>query len=87
VSEIFPLELRALAIALFYALGTAAGGVLAPWLFGVLIGSGSRMSLFGGYALGATLMLVAAAIEARFGVDAERASLERIAPPLSVVAP
>jgi MFS family permease len=87
VSEIFPLELRALAIALFYALGTAAGGMLAPWLFGVLIGSGSRMSLFGGYALGAALMLVAAAIEARFGVDAERASLERIAPPLSVVTP
>ena len=87
VSEIFPLELRALAIALFYALGTAAGGMLAPWLFGVLIGSGSRMSLFGGYALGAVLMLAAAAIEAWIGVDAERASLERIAPPLSVVAP
>ena len=87
VSEIFPLELRAIAIALFYAIGTAAGGLLAPWLFGVLIGSGSRTSLFGGYALGAALMLVAAAIEARFGVDAERASLERVAPPLSVVLP
>ena len=87
MSEIFPLELRALAIALFYALGTAAGGMLAPWLFGVLIGSGSRLSVFGGYAFGATLMLAAAAIEAWLGVDAERTSLERIAPPLSVVAP
>jgi MFS family permease len=87
VSEIFPLELRALAIALFYALGTAAGGMLAPWLFGELIGSGSRISVFGGYAFGATLMLAAAAIEAWLGVDAERTSLERIAPPLSVVAP
>jgi len=85
VSEIFPLELRALAIAMFYALGTAAGGLLAPWLFGVLIGSGSRPSVFGGYALGALLMLGAAAIEGWLGVDAERKSLERIAPPLSLV--
>ena len=85
VSEIFPIELRALAIALFYALGTAAGGVLAPWLFGVLIGSGSRLSVFGGYAGGAILMLAAAGIEAWLGVDAERASLERVAPPLTSV--
>jgi len=85
VSEIFPLELRALAIALFYALGTAAGGMLAPWLFGVLIGSGDRGSVFAGYAFGATLMLGAAAIEAWLGVDAERKSLEQIAPPLSVI--
>jgi len=85
VSEIFPLELRALAIALFYALGTAAGGVLAPWLFGVLIGSGDRGSVFAGYAFGATLMLGAAAIEAWLGVNAERKSLEQIAPPLSVI--
>jgi MFS family permease len=87
VSEVFPLELRALAIALFYALGTATGGMLAPWLFGVLIGSGERGAVFAGYAFGATLMLAAAAIEAWLGVDAERTSLERIAPPLSVVAP
>ena len=85
VSEIFPLELRALAIALFYALGTAAGGMLAPWLFGVLIGSGSRPSVFLGYALGALLMLGAAAVAVWLGVDAERKSLEHIAPPLSLV--
>jgi MFS family permease len=85
VSEIFPLELRALAIALFYALGTAAGGMLAPWLFGMLIGSGARGAVFAGYAFGATLMLAAAVIEAWLGVDAERKSLEHIAPPLSVI--
>ncbi|MET1083144.1 MAG: MFS transporter [Burkholderiales bacterium] len=82
VSELFPLELRALAIAVFFALGTAIGGVAAPWLFGALIGTGSRESVFLGYALGAGLMLVAAAIEAWLGVDAERRSLEHVAPPL-----
>jgi MFS family permease len=87
VSEIFPLELRALAIAVFYAFGTAAGGVFAPWLFGELIGSGSRSSVFAGYALGAGLMLIAAVVEAWIGVDAERTSLERVAPPLSIVGP
>ena len=87
VSEIFPLELRALAIAVFYSVGTAVGGVFAPWLFGELIGSGSRWSVFGGYAVGALLMLVAAVVEAWIGVDAERTSLERVAPPLSVVIP
>jgi MFS family permease len=85
ISEIFPLELRALAIAIFYALGTAAGGMLAPWLFGVLIGSGARGSVFAGYAFGAILMLAAAAIEAWLGVDAERKSLENVAPPLSAI--
>ena len=83
ISEIFPLELRALAIALFYAAGTAIGGVGAPWLFGILIGSGSRDAVSNGYALGAVLMLIAAVVEAWLGVDAERKSLERIAPPLS----
>ena len=83
ISEIFPLELRALAIALFYAAGTAIGGVAAPWLFGILIGSGSRDAVSNGYALGAVLMLIAAVVEAWLGVDAERKSLERIAPPLS----
>ena len=52
-SEVFPLELRALAIAVFYALGTAAGGVAAPWLFGALIGTGERVAVFWGYVLGA----------------------------------
>jgi MFS family permease len=83
-SEIFPLELRALAIAVFYALGTAAGGVLAPWLFGALIGTGERVAVFWGYGLGAALMLIAAAVEWRLGVDAERVSLERVATPLSL---
>ena len=83
ISEIFPLELRALAIALFYAVGTAIGGVAAPWLFGVLIGSGSREAVSNGYAFGAMLMFFAAVVEAWLGVDAERKSLERIAAPLS----
>jgi MFS family permease len=85
VSEIFPLELRALAIAVFYALGTAAGGVAAPWLFGALIGTGERVAVFWGYALGAALMLFAAFVEWRLGVNAERATLETLARPLSSV--
>jgi MFS family permease len=84
-SEVFPLELRALAIAVFYALGTAAGGVAAPWLFGALIGTGERLAVFWGYALGAALMLIAAGVEWRMGVDAERVSLEGVALPLSAV--
>lgn len=84
VSEVFPLELRALAIAVFYALGTAAGGVAAPWLFGALIGTGERLAVFSGYGLGAALMFFAAAVEWRIGVNAERVSLESVATPLSV---
>jgi MFS family permease len=83
VSETFPLEIRALAIAFFYAVGTGIGGVGAPWLFGVLIDTGSRTSLFGGYLLGAALMLVAGLIALRLGVDAERKPLESVATPLS----
>src|SRR5215212_9851083 len=64
-SEVFPLELRALAIAVFYALGTAAGGIAAPWLFGALIGTGERLAVFWGYGLGAALMLIAAGVEWR----------------------
>jgi MFS family permease len=86
-SEVFPLELRALAIAVFYALGTAAGGVAAPWLFGALIGTGERIAVFWGYAFGAALMIVAAAVEWRLGVNAERASLESVAAPLSAREP
>jgi MFS family permease len=85
-SEIFPLELRALAIAVFYALGTAAGGIAAPWLFGALIGTGERLAVFWGYGLGALLMLIAAGVEWRLGVNAERVSLEGVAAPLSLVA-
>ena len=83
-SEIFPLELRAMAIAVFYALGTAAGGVAAPWLFGALIGTGERVAVFWGYALGSALMLIAATVAWRWGVDAERRSLEGVAAPLSL---
>lgn len=83
VSEIFPLETRALAIAFFYAMGTAVGGVLAPWLFGILIGTGSRLYLFLGYVGAAALMLAAAVAEFILGVDAESKSLEKIAEPLS----
>jgi MFS family permease len=81
-SEIFPLETRALAIALFYALGTLVGGVAAPWLFGQLIGAGVANVVWG-YAAAAVLMLVAAGVEVRLGVDAEGKSLESIAEPLS----
>ncbi len=85
-SEIFPLETRALAIALFYALGTAIGGSLSPLLFGRLIGSGSTWAVSGGYALAALLLAVAAGTEWGFGVDAEGKSLEAIAKPLSSTA-
>jgi MFS family permease len=83
VGECFPLEVRALTIALFYALGTLLGGVGGPWLFGVLIDSGERTDIVMGYLLGAALMVVAAIVELRLGVSAERKSLEDIAPPLS----
>lgn len=82
-SEIFPLETRALAIAIFYALGTAIGGAASPLLFGYLVGTGSPWSLAGGYVFAAILMLVAALAEVKFGVDAEMRSLESIAEPLS----
>ena len=83
-SEVFPLELRAMGIAVFYALGTAAGGVAAPWLFGALIGTGERIAVFWGYGLGTALMLLAAVAAWRWGVDAERVSLEGVAAPLSL---
>jgi MFS family permease len=84
VSEIFPLEARALAIAIFYAIGTAIGGVTGPSLFGYLIGTGSIAAVAVGYAIAATLMLIAAAVEFAFGVDAEQRSLECITEPLSL---
>jgi MFS family permease len=85
VSETFPLEVRALAIAFFYAIGTGIGGVAGPWLFGVLIDTGSRWSVFGGYLLGSVLMLAAAAVAARWGVAAERKPLESVCRPLAAV--
>jgi MFS family permease len=84
VSEIFPLEARALAIAIFYAIGTAVGGVTGPSLFGYLIGTGSIAAVAVGYAIAATLMLIAAGVEFAFGVDAEQRSLESITEPLSL---
>jgi MFS family permease len=81
--ETFPLEIRALAIAFFYAAGTATGGIAGPWLFGYLIDSGSRASVFAGYLLGATLMIAAAVIELIWGVAAERKPLELVARPLA----
>ncbi len=86
VSEIFPVEMRAMAIAFFYALGTAIGGVGAPALFGVLIETGSRLNLFYGYLLGAGMMLMAALVEHFIGISAEQKPLEEIASPLSKVA-
>lgn len=83
VSETFPLEVRALAIAFFYAIGTGVGGVAGPFLFGALIDTGSRTSVFGGYLLGAALMLAAAVIAALFCVPAERKPLEAVATPLA----
>jgi MFS family permease len=85
VSETFPLEVRALAIALFYAVGTGIGGVIGPTLFGALIDTGSRGSVFGGYLFGSALMLVAAVVAWRYCVPAERKSLESVARPLAAI--
>jgi MFS family permease len=83
VSETFPLEIRALAIAFFYAVGTGVGGVAGPLLFGALIETGSRMSVFGGYLLGAALMIAAAVVAALWSVAAERRALEDVSQPLA----
>ena len=83
VGECFPLEIRALTIALFYAFGTLFGGVGGPWLFGVLIEGGSSAEILWGYLLGAALMIAAALVTLKLGVAAECRSLEDIAPPLS----
>lgn len=82
-SEIFPLETRALAIACFYALGTALGGSIARSMFGRLIDTGSPSLVSLGYLVAASLLIVAATVEIKFGVDAEGKSLETIAEPLS----
>ncbi len=83
VGESFPLETRAMVIALFYAFGTGLGGVAGPALFGALIEGGTRAGIFPGYLLGGGLMLLAAVVELWLGVSAERLSLEEVAPPLS----
>ncbi len=84
VSESFPLEVRALAIAVFYALGTGIGGMASPWLFGSLIGTGDPKLVAWGYVLGSVLMIGAGITEWTIGVAAERRSLEDIAAPLSI---
>jgi MFS family permease len=83
VSETFPLEVRALAIALFYAVGTGIGGVAGPLLFGALIATGFRASVLAGYLLGSALMLAAAWVAWRWAVAAERKPLESVARPLA----
>ena len=83
VSETFPLEIRALTIAVFYAIGTGLGGVAAPYVFGKLIQSGSRQSVFAGYAFAALLMFAASFVAARYAIRAERKPLEQVATPLS----
>ena len=87
VSEIFPVELRGMVIALFFAAGTLVGGTLAPWLFGSLIETGSRMNLFYGNLFASALLLATVGVVAVFGVKAEGASLETIARPLSAEDP
>jgi MFS family permease len=82
VSEIFPLETRAIAIAIVYAVGTLVGGALAPALFGALIATKSPKAIVAGYAIGAAAMLTGAIVQAIWGVDAERKMLEDISAPL-----
>lgn len=84
VSETFPIEVRALAIAMFYAIGTGIGGVAGPALFGALIDTGSRVSVFLGYLFGAGLMIAAAIVAWCYCIAAERQPLESVAQPLAV---
>jgi MFS family permease len=85
VGESFPLEMRALAIALFYALGTGIGGIAGPFLFGSLIDTGARSAIAWGYVGGAVFMLFAASLELWLGPAAERRSLEELTPPLGAL--
>ncbi|MDF3837179.1 MFS transporter [Cupriavidus basilensis] len=82
VSEVFPLETRALAISVFYAVGTGTGGFAGPLLFGALIESGSRGAVAAGYGVGAALVIGAGLFALRYAVNAEKRPLEEIAPPL-----
>jgi MFS family permease len=86
VSEIFPLETRAAAIAVVYAVGTLVGGALAPLVFGFLIATGEPAMLARGWFFGAALMIVGGIVEIVLGVDAERMSLEDVAAPLTLAA-
>jgi MFS family permease len=83
VGEAFPLELRARTIAIFYAFGTALGGIAGPAVFGALIETGSRDQILVGYLFGGGLMVLAAVVEMVLGVAAEGKPLEEVATPLS----
>jgi len=83
VSEIFPMETRAMAIAFFYAVATGIGGIIGPALYGHNIASGNRTTVFLGYLLGAVLMILGGLTEAWLGVDAEQRQLEDVAAPLT----
>ena len=85
ISEAFPLEVRAMAISVFLAVGTGVGGVVAPALLGWLIDTHSRGPVFIGYLTAAVLMVGAAVIQAIWGVAAERRSLESVARPLTAL--
>jgi MFS family permease len=85
VSEIFPMETRALAIAVFYALGTGIGGIIGPLLFSPMIATGKASEVFKALSIGAVLMIVGGVLEIFFGVKAERRGLEGIARPLTAV--
>ena len=85
VSEVFPMEIRAMAIALFYAIATGVGGISGPVIFGQLIGTGNAMNLFIAYLVGAGFMVLAAVVELVIGVRAEGQSLENVATPLTAI--
>ena len=87
VSEIFPMETRALAIALFYAIGTAIGGITGPLLFAKLVGSGDATQVAYGYLIGAALMIGAGVVQATIGIEAAQQRLEDIATPLTAEEP
>jgi MFS family permease len=84
VSEIFPMEIRAMCIALFYAVGTGLGGIIGPVLFGALVESGQPANVAIGYYLGAAVMILGGLAELVLGVEAAQRSLEDVATPLSV---
>ncbi|MDT5132086.1 MAG: hypothetical protein QOE41_1397, partial [Mycobacterium sp.] len=83
VSEVFPMETRAMAIAFFYAVGTAIGGISGPLLFGQLINSGDRALVALSFLVGAAVMAVAGLVEVVLGVKAEGRTLEDLATPLT----
>jgi MFS family permease len=83
VSEVFPMETRALAIAFFYALGTAAGGISGPLIFARLVGTGRTGDAALAFSIGAIVMIIGGVVESILGIRAERRSLEDIARPLT----